>query len=144
MRKTTTFLGLFIIVSCGSGLDGEEKMFTYTFILKNKTGINLLITGGLKERTESLSDGDTFQCSYTASVNNAGGLCAEGIEIRLSDNNKGFRCYKSVSQVQGLCFVEDYRVFTISEGTIFTEIAPRTYEYVLTPELLEGAFELPE
>lgn len=144
MRKITMLVILLNIISCGSGLDGEEEMFTYTFILKNKTGINLLITGDLNERTELLSDGDVFQCSYTASINNAGGLCAEGIEIRLSGNNKGFRCFKSASQVQGLCFVEDYRVFTISEGTIFTEIGTRTYEYVLTPDLLEGAFELPE
>ncbi|WP_036382710.1 hypothetical protein [Muricauda sp. MAR_2010_75] len=143
-KKIFIMLNIFYLASCGSGLDGEQEMFTYTFILRNKTGTSLLITGDLNKRTELVSDGDAFICSYTASKNNSGGLCSESVEIRIPDINKGYRCYKSISQVQGLCFVEDFMVYTISEGTIFTKIDTKTYQYILTPSLIENAFDLPE
>nr|WP_298929091.1 hypothetical protein [uncultured Allomuricauda sp.] len=66
------------------------------------------------------------------------------MEIRIPETSKGYRCFGTTSQIQGLCFVEDERIFTRFDNTIFIEISTRTYEYVLTPGLLENAFELPE
>lgn len=73
-----------------------------------------------------------------------GGLCSGELEIRILNTNLGYQCFGLGAESKGLCFIEDYRLFTISEGTVFTEIGTRTYEYVLTPDLLENAFELPE
>ncbi|RYC50513.1 hypothetical protein [Flagellimonas olearia] len=143
MRKTATFFALLTAVSCGSGLDGEEKMFTYTFILRNETGQDLSITGDFGPRNEVVATGEIFTCAYVGSVSDAGGFCSSFLEIVDIEKVKGYRCFGKASQIEGFCFVEDARVFTRIGNTIFTEIAPRTYEYVLTSELLEGAFELP-
>jgi hypothetical protein len=145
MRKTIVFLIVCIISSCGIIEDTSEETFTYTFIVKNETGGRVIIKGDYPERVEELLDGQSFMCSYDKPSNIFSGICENYLFLFFPEINKGYRCHGTVSNVEGLCFEGGQGLFTRleSEGTIFTEIAPRTYEYVLTPELLEGAFELP-
>ncbi|WP_420604215.1 hypothetical protein [Flagellimonas sp.] len=133
-----------ILYSCGSGIeyDGPNSR-TYTYILKNNTDIDLLITSDFG-RMELIPVGDIFQCKVIVEDGYSGGLCSLELEIRIPNTKKGYRCHGLASNIEGLCFAEDYKIFTISAGTIFTEIAPRTYQYVLTPNLLENVFELPD
>lgn len=140
------FLIVCIISSCGIIEDTSEETFTYTFIVKNETGGRVIIKGDYPERVEELLDGQSFMCSYDKPSNIFSGICENYLFLFFPEINKGYRCHGTVSNVEGLCFEGGQGLFTRleSEGTIFTEIAPRTYEYVLTPELLEGAFELPE
>lgn len=142
MRKTATFFALLTAVSCGSGLDGEEEVYFYTFILKNETGATVVITGDSPERVEELQNGQSFSCGYTSISGTAVGICEDYVFIFFPQINKGYQCFGGSDDID-LCFEGGQGLFTKLEGTIFTEIAPRTYEYVLTPELLEGAFELP-
>ncbi|MEW2920037.1 hypothetical protein AB1A65_01120 [Muricauda sp. ANG21] len=144
MKKCIAFYIIFILYSCGSGLeyDGPDSR-TYTYILRNNTNVQLLIKSD-QEFTELVQDGGKFQCEIVAEDGYGGALCSLELEIRIPNSNRGYRCFGLASDIEGLCFVEDFRVFTISEGTIFTEINTRTYEYVLTPDLLDNAFELPE
>ncbi|THV59980.1 hypothetical protein EZV76_05310 [Flagellimonas alvinocaridis] len=133
-----------LLNSCGSGLeyDGPNSR-TYTYILTNQTGIELIITSDFG-RTELVSTNDSYQCQIDVEDDYSGGLCSLELEIRIPETNKGYRCFGLASDVEELCFVDDFKLFTISEGTIFTETKTRTYEYVLTPDLLENAFELPQ
>ncbi|WP_108424924.1 hypothetical protein [Flagellimonas amoyensis] len=144
MKGTAILFGLLAMFSCGSGLepDGPNSQ-TYTFVLKNNTGVDLWITSDF-DRKELMPDGDLYQCQMISEEGYKGGLCSGELEIRIFNTNLGYHCFGLGVESKGLCFVEDYRVFTISKGTIFTEIGTRTYEYVLTPNLLEGAYELPE
>lgn len=84
-------------------------------------------------------------CSYNKPSNIFSGICENYLFILFPEINKGYRCHGTVSNVEGLCFEGGQGLFTRleSEGTVFTEIGTRTYEYVLTPNLLEGAYELP-
>lgn len=131
------------ISSCGIITDTEEDEYLYTYILTNETDEALEITGGSDRRTEIIDNGDFFECSFLASFSYAGGLCGLYVEIKIANTNNGYRCFGDTQDVEGLCFVEDGRLFTIFGGSIFTETSPRTYEYVLTPDLVENAFELP-
>ncbi|WP_306013703.1 MULTISPECIES: hypothetical protein [unclassified Allomuricauda] len=144
MNKFLIIIVVIVLFSCGSGLepDGPNSQ-TYIFILSNNTGVDLWITSDFN-RKELIMDGDLYQCQMISEEGYQGGLCSGELEIRFYNTNLGYQCFGLGMKSKGLCFTEDYRLFTISEGTIFTEIAPRTYEYVLTPELLEGAFELPD
>lgn len=145
MRKIVLlFLGIVMFDSCGILIDTEEETFTYTYILKNETGVSIEITGDLDRRTETIENGNSFECFFEASNSYVGGLCGQFIEIKIPNTNNGYRCHGGASDIEGLCFVEDSRLFTISDGTVFTEIDTRVYEYVLTPDLLENVFELPE
>ena len=132
------------ISSCGIITDTEEDEYLYTYILTNETGVPIEITGGFERETNIIANSGFFKCSFLASFSYAGGLCSGFVEIRIPNTNTGYRCYGLIDQVEGLCFVEDGRLFTRLEGTILTEISPRTYEYVLTPDLLENAYELPD
>lgn len=143
MRKITILFGLLAIISCGSGLDGEEETYAYTFIIKNQTGANVVITGDSPQRIEELQNGQSFSCGYTSISGTAVGMCEDYVFIFFPEINKGYKCFGGSDDL-GLCFEGGQGLFTKLEGTIFIEIAPRTYEFVLTPDLLEGAYELPE
>ncbi|WP_306013701.1 MULTISPECIES: hypothetical protein [unclassified Allomuricauda] len=143
MKKFLIILILIILpMACGIIEDTTEETFTYTYILQNKTGIDLQVTSDFG-RVEMIPNGGSFQCETIANPGYMGGLCSGELEIRIPGTNKGYKCVGSPLASEGICFVEDDRLFTISENSILTEIDARTYEYVLTPELLEGAFELP-
>ncbi|MBR9854173.1 MAG: hypothetical protein GYB37_06275 [Algicola sp.] len=144
MKKYITFYMVFILYSCGSGLeyDGPNSR-TYTYILTNQTGYELIITSDFG-RTELVLNNGAFRCNISVEEGYTGALCSMELEIRIPKTNMGYRCYGLASEIEGLCFVDDAKVFTISESTIFTKTGIRTYEYVLTPELLENVFELPE
>lgn len=136
---------LILINACGIIDDkSEQTTYLYKYILKNHTGESLFIIGDFGPRNELIPSGESFTCEYKGSINDVGGFCSGLLEIRIFETNSGYRCYGTSAQVEGLCFVNDERVFTRLEGTIFTEIDTRVYEYVLTPELLKGAFELPD
>ncbi|TAI49723.1 hypothetical protein [Flagellimonas allohymeniacidonis] len=130
-------------MACGIIEDTSEETVTYTYILKNETGIALQIISDFG-RIELISNGNSFQCETIANPGYVGGLCSGELEIRIPDSNKGYRCFGLGSESIGLCFVEDRGLFTISNYTVFKEIDTRTYEYILTPELIENAFELPD
>ena len=139
------FLCIIITTSCGSScflFEDCDDTETYTYIIRNNSGTKAIISVG--DMQKEVSDDGTFECSY--SETNNFGLCQGFLEIRFLSNGKGYRCNVGIDDQEGLCFVEDGRVFTPSNGIngIFEEISPRTYEYVLTPDLLENAFELPE
>lgn len=144
MKNLLLLVLLITFYSCGIVNDTNDETFTYTYILKNETGTTLEITGDFDERTELIEDGNNFVCSYDASNSDIGGLCSGFIEIKIPATNKGYRCYGLINQVEGLCLVEDERLFTTLEGTVFTETSTRVYEYVLTPEILDNVFELPD
>lgn len=127
---------------CGSGFNGEEQTYTYTFVLKNETGTTAIITGDSPKRVEELQNGEFYICSYSSTPTTALGICECYVIIYFPDLNKGYRCFKG-SNDEGLCFEGGQGLFTKLSGTIFTEISPRTYEYVLTPDFLDNAFELP-
>ncbi|PCJ97095.1 MAG: hypothetical protein COA50_05505 [Flavobacteriaceae bacterium] len=132
------------LTGCGIIIDTSEEKNEYTYILKNETGQSLQITSDFG-RMELIPDGEAFKCIiYSAPSGFQGGLCSGELEIRIPETNKGYRCHGYGVASEGLCFLQDNKVFTISDNTIFTEISSRTYEYVLTPELLERTYELPE
>ena len=141
--RISIILLLFFSVSCGSGLDGEEETYTYTFILKNGTGTKVTITGDSPQRIQDLQNGETFICKYNSTPTTALGMCESYVFIHFPEINKGYRCYKG-SNNEGFCFEGGQGLFTKLTGTIFTKTGIRSYEYILTPELLENAFELPE
>lgn len=143
MKKLILSLFILSFLSCGIIIDTDEDESLYTYILKNETGVTLEITGDFDEKKELIEDGNIFMCSYYATIDNVNGLCSDFIEIKIPNTNLGYRCYDT-DQTGDLCFVEDLRLFTIFGGTIFTETSHRIYEYTLTPDLLENAFELPE
>ncbi|MEC7772555.1 MAG: hypothetical protein VX798_15330 [Bacteroidota bacterium] len=143
MRKLVMLFCLLIMASCGSGLDGEEETYLYTFILKNETGVNVIITGDSPQRIEELQNGQSFSCSYSSIPNTSTGICEDYVFLFFPKINKGYKCFGSSDDI-GLCFEGGQGLFTKLKGTIFTEVSTRTYEYVLAPDLLENAFELPE
>ncbi|MEW2920035.1 hypothetical protein AB1A65_01110 [Muricauda sp. ANG21] len=144
MLKRLFLLSFFLtIICCGIIEDTSEPTLTYTYIIKNLTGSELLIISdfGREQLTPNNSE---FICETISSEGYLGGLCSGELEIRIPNTNTGYRCIGRPKLSENLCFVEDHLLFTISEGTIFTEIKTRTYEYVLTSDLLDNAFVLPE
>ncbi|MCL6272400.1 hypothetical protein M3P19_00185 [Muricauda sp. 2012CJ35-5] len=145
MKKLLSLLSIILLcTSCGIIEDTEEEKFKYVYVLKNETGQDVQITNDTDSSTQTILNNFSYECSYTIPESFVGGLCGNFVEIRISNTNMGFRCHRAISDFENLCFIDDERVFTRLEGTIFTEIDTRVYEYVLTPELLEGAFELPD
>ncbi|MCB0373103.1 MAG: hypothetical protein KDD31_08860 [Muricauda sp.] len=134
---------IFLPISCGIIEETEEEKVTYTYIIKNKTGSDLQIESDFG-RIELITNDGAFQCETIANVGYIGGLCSGTLEIRIPNTNLGYQCFGLGLEPKGLCFTEDNRLFLISDTTIFTEVGTRTYEYVLTPELLENVFELPD
>lgn len=150
VTKNTTMKKLILIFCCiltascvgpGCFLFGDcDDTETYTYIITNNSGTKAIISVG--DMQKEVSDDGTFECSYSETSNF--GLCQGFLEIRFLSNGKGYRCEVGIP-IEELCFIEDWRAFSTSqEGGIFEEISPRIYEYVLTPDLLENAFELPE
>lgn len=142
--KNYFLISLFLtLYSCGIIEDTSEPTLTYTYIIKNQTGseLNIISDFGREQLTPNNSE---FICETISSEGYLGGLCSGELEIRIPSTNTGYRCIGRPKPSENLCFVEDDLLFTISEGTIFTETKTRTYEYVLTPDLLENAFELPQ
>ncbi|MBO0328953.1 hypothetical protein [[Muricauda] lutisoli] len=137
-----TVLAYILLNSCGSGLeyDGPNSR-VYTYILTNQTGYELIITSDFG-RAELVTNNNAYKCEISVEEGYTGALCSLELEIRIPETNKGYRCYGLAQNTQGLCFTDDDRVFTISDGTIFTKVGTRTYEYILTAGLLENVFEL--
>lgn len=130
-------------MACGIIEDTSEITVTYTYILKNQRGITLQITSDFGI-AELVSNGNSFQCETIANPGYIGGFCSGDLEIRIPNSDKGYHCVGSPLPSKGLCFTDDDGLFTISSGTIFTEIKTQTYEYVLTTEILDGVFGLPK
>ncbi|MGB5942566.1 MAG: hypothetical protein WBG71_06760 [Leeuwenhoekiella sp.] len=142
MKYFLVFL-IMIFYSCGIIDDGEEVQ-SARYIIQNETGTALEITGDFQERTVRVENGEAFECSIIISRTQATALCGGFIEIKIVGTSKGYRCYGSTDQIEGLCFTEDFRLFTRFEGSVFTEIDTRVYQYIILPDLLENAFELPD
>ena len=142
MKKVFLIILSIILHSCGIVIDTTEETFLYTYILRNETGSSLEISEGVDKQI--IDDKNSFECTFEASRGYAGGLCSQFIEIKIPNTNMGYRCHGLISDVENLCFVEDERLFTRLEGTVFTEIDTRVYEYVLTPDILDNVFVLPD
>jgi hypothetical protein len=142
MKKVFLLTLSIILHSCGIVIDTTEKTFTYTFILKNQTGSTLEISDGVDNQV--IDNNNSFECAFEASGSYAGGLCSQFIQIKIPNSNNGYRCHGAISDVENLCFIEDERLFTRLDGTVFTEIDTRVYEYVLTPDILDNVFVLPD
>ncbi|TXN34746.1 hypothetical protein FVB32_09080 [Flagellimonas hymeniacidonis] len=145
IKKYIILTKMVLYLSCGIIIDTSDETYIYTYILKNKTGTLIEITSDFG-RTELVPNNGTFECSYSTSPSIPTGLCGGFLEIRIPNTNQGYRCHGSIVHVEGLCFIEDAKIFTRldKEKTIFSEIDTRVYEYTLTPDLLENAFELPK
>ena len=142
MKRIVLLFFPIIVISCGIIEDTTDETVTYTYILKNETGVELQITSDFG-RMEFISNGSSYRCETVANPGYLGGLCSGELEIRIPNTNMGYQCFGLGSDAKGLCFIEDNKLFVISNNTAFTEIGIRTYEYVLTPNLLESTFELP-
>ncbi|MBT5788734.1 MAG: hypothetical protein HOI14_06685 [Flavobacteriaceae bacterium] len=144
MKKVFLIILSIILHSCGIVNDTTEETFTYTFKLKNETGVTLEIKGGLDRLSSLVNNGNSFECSYESPNGVDVGLCGQFIQIKIPNSNNGYRCHGAISDVENLCFIEDERLFTRLDGTVFTEIDTRVYEYVLTPDILDNVFVLPD
>ncbi|PCJ97094.1 MAG: hypothetical protein COA50_05500 [Flavobacteriaceae bacterium] len=142
MRKYMLIALISIFYACGIIEDTNEKKYQYTYILKNGTGTNVIVTGDYPQRIEELQNGESYSCSFYSSVGHGGGICQNYVFFFFPEINKGYRCIGAKDD-EGLCFKGGEGLFTRLDGTIFSEISSGTYEYVLTPELLESAYELP-
>ncbi|MEN1785340.1 MAG: hypothetical protein AAGF77_09390 [Bacteroidota bacterium] len=136
------FFGLlapFFMMTCG--LDNKNTVDTYTYRINNETGTLALIA--VVDIIQEVPDGGFFECTYDETFNF--GLCQDSLSIIFTELNNGYSCSGAVMNRNGKCFVEDSNVFMPSDGEngIFEETRSRFYEYTLTPELLERAFELP-
>ncbi|MEN1785339.1 MAG: hypothetical protein AAGF77_09385 [Bacteroidota bacterium] len=135
------FFGLlvpFFMITCG--LDNKNTIDTYTYRINNETGVTASIALG--DDIQEVPDGDFFECTYNETFNF--GLCFGELDIVFLERNLGYSCRETIEGRNGKCFVEDGRAFNNKrEGGIFEETRSRFFEYTLTPELLERAFELP-
>ncbi len=144
MKYIFSLVLLITFYSCGIVNDTTDETFTYTFKLKNETGVTLEITGGLDRMSSLVNNKNSFECSYDSPSGVDPSLCGQFIQIKIPNSNNGYRCHGAISDVENLCFIEDERLFTTLEGTVFTETSTRVYEYVLTPDILDRSFELPD
>lgn len=131
-----------ILTSCGSGCffrDCDETEL-YTYRIRNQTGVTVLITVG--DNQQEVQNNMVFECSYSETFN--AGLCNNYLEIRISGTNTGYRCDGLISDLEEFCFEDEGLISNEERGGIFKKIGTRVYEFVLTSELLESAFELPE
>ncbi|MEN1785341.1 MAG: hypothetical protein AAGF77_09395 [Bacteroidota bacterium] len=139
MKKIGLAFITLLLCSCGILDDGDDTA-TYTYRINNQTGITVSIAVG--DIFQEVSNNSFFECSYSETSNL--GLCQKFLEIIFIELNKGYSCSGAAIDRNGKCFVEDGRAFNIAtEGGIFKETRSRFFEYTLTPELLERAFELP-
>ncbi len=139
MKKILIFL-VFICYSCGIINDTTEETYLFTFNIINKTGQDLLI-GIEGDQLEMITNDETISCVTEAFRAWRGALCNGRLIIQIPSTSTGYLCM--AGEDNGLCFADQRSVFSIDFDTIYTETSTRTYEYTLTPEFLEGVFELP-
>lgn len=144
MKNLFLLIILTVFHSCGIVNDTTDETFTYKFKIKNETGATLEIKGGLDRLSSLVNNGNSFECSYESPSGVDASLCGQFIQIKIPNSNNGYRCHGAISDVENLCFIEDERLFTTLEGTVFTETSTRVYEYVLKPDILDNVFELPD
>lgn len=145
MKKITAIIMLLTLYSCGWLIDTTEEEFLYTFIVKNETGLKLEIIGNDLREKEIIEHEDFFECSYVGTKSSAGALCTGFFQVKIYNTNMGYRCHGFRTEIENLCFVKDDLLFTRLEGnTVFTKTSKNVYQYTLTPDILEGVYELPE
>ena len=148
MKLRSVLFGIttFMMNSCGLGDSYEERYIT-TFdteiILKNQTGQSVdFYSCEYYEDGISIENNESISCVFT-NVDETDDIFVfnEGVKI-IFDNNTGYDCNINDGSK---CFVSDPKElfhFTKVNLGIYTRIDNNTYEYVLTPELLEGVYNL--
>ena len=132
---------ILLLKSCGI-LDDGDATETFTYRIINETGTTVIISVG--NIVQEVLNDSFFECSYSETSNL--GLCSGTLKIVFIDTGKGYNCNATIDEQNGLCFVDDERVFVPSNGEdgIFEETSTHIYQYTLTSDLLDNTFELPD
>ncbi len=144
--KTKYFLIIFLaLFSC---TDEPEEQTYVTNIRNNSTSIiNLEGYNRLDElilNEEIVQNSNSSDCSYSAE-NFGGFVCAgDSVVIKFS-NGKGYICAVRISNNHPeLCFNNNDERFISGNSPSFMSIGNNIFEYKITQEDFENAFDLPE
>ena len=127
-----------MFLGCGPDDDGSVN---FRYQLFNNTGAALVVS--TESETFSIPNGEFYECQTLAFNGYIGAFCSTVLEIRQENTNIGYRCYGTESDSEGLCFVEDFRLFNTGVTTALTEVESNVYRYTMEPSFFDNAFDLP-
>ena len=136
------------------GCTDEEDSIDFKTTYRNESGSNVTVTGynvdNEIEFTYSLSDGEASQiCEIPSPVFLGSDCAADSIIVRFQ-NNRGYICSIRLSDTENLCFPNDKSPFGGGDGgrgtvpSFYRKVAENTFEFLITQEDFENAFDLPE
>ncbi len=144
--KKTHYLLCFVAVAmlaCGGG----PSLNFYAFLITNESAHEVRVTFYNNENTIIFSN--TFTPSQGIQICNIENnvfisfLCAGDSVVVEFDNNKGYICSKRLnSNSTNLCFQN--KSFYGASQEDFERLGGSTYNFIITEEDYENAFELPE
>lgn len=140
---TYLILGVALVSSCTEGEDFIEFDTRY----KNESGSAITITGFNRnnqiEYQYILENNDASESCSQQSTLILGPWCLADSLVFRFQNEKGFIC-KSRATVSNLCFPNEKSPYGTEEGPFFRSFAAKSFEFIITKEDLENAFDLPE
>ena len=136
---------LFLAKSCTD----EENLIDFKSSYKNVSGYPLLISGyGSGNRllySYALENNDSSPNCTVSSPSFLGASCgADSIVVRF-DSGRGFICASRFNNSSNQCFLSDKSpIGGTGQEEFYREIFPNTFEFLITKEDFENAFELPQ